>query len=594
MRDPVQVWLSRLAALLAVFSMPPAFVAACGGADLDLPFVRVIWYDAPGSGLTFATAIFAALLEPRAAPLVRVFYALGLGSLSIAVWAAVGGGFETDWLSARHALRPAALAALAFALAGVRARGVGQVHWIRVAFALLLGVAASGYAIEADRSHLRERIRAADTASAARSDVLFIVIDTLRADALGFASGEADSPTPVLDALAAEAVVFDEAFAQAPWTLPSMMSLVTGHYVSTLYPGWRGAWPEAVRLEEEPPLLAAALRDAGYHTAGFVKNPMLARGSGFERGYDIYEWVGGEDADGEAARQLVDATLRWAREFADRRADGPGDESPAFFLSVHFMDPHAHYRPPREFWSEEARRYAGNFDGHTSTLKELTRGPNPPAAADVEQMRRLYRDEVRYVDAQIGRLFEELTRLGLLDAETLIVLTADHGEQFGEHGTFEHRAIYVENVHVPLVIRVPGQQARRLGQPVGLIDVAPTLLDLLGLSPLTGSEGISRVASLRGQPQLEAPVLTEFGDAIRVTDGQSAVLRGENGEFEFYDRERDAAEQTDLAPSELAGFQSLVRALRLHEAAIPEVDGTSTPRLGVRERARLRALGYSD
>ncbi len=270
-----------------------------------------------------------------------------------------------------------------------------------------------------------------------RPNVVLVTIDTLRADHLG-SYGAPPGSTPALDALASEGLRFENAISTVPLTRPAHASLLTG-----LYPpehGIRDNLP--AKLDASLPTLATRLKEAGYHTAGFVGSFLLGRGSGLEAGFDVFgdgSISGRSDLVGSKAERRAERVAAEALEFLTT-AKAP------FFLWVHFYDPHAPYDPP------------GPFAGKG------------------------YRGEIAYADAQVGRIVDRLRSRGFLDS-TLVVATADHGEGLGDHGEDEHGVlVYEETLRVPLIVRGPGIPAGRVErEPVSLVDVAPFLLGDTGI-----------------------------------------------------------------------------------------------------------------
>jgi len=586
---------SALASLAAAGLVPTALVAATGGADLDLmDWWRVSWYEPGAPALALAAALLAVALRPTGGRWARGAFLLGAFQLAVTAAVSWSGGVQLEWISVRDAMRPAAIGAALLALGAL-----GGLAWRprparRLVLTLGAGAALTGAVVAMDRSHLETRIAgepARDAAAEAtdRPDVVLLVADTLRADALGLYGAE-PSPSPTLDALGASSLVFEQVSAQAPWTLPSMLSLFTSRHPSTLDP--EGFAAEDQRLAAGVPTLAETLAKAGYHTAGFQKNPFLGGDSGLAAPFDVYEMVGGDSAELESGAQLVGAALRWARAF--RRARESGDPRP-YLLYVHFMDPHIDYLPPADYVPEQARNYRGPIDGSARSVHRLLRRPAGPRPEDIRQMQRLYRAEVRYLDDQIARLVEGLRREGLFGPETVVAFTADHGEQFGEHGGFEHGDLYVENVHVPLLLRAPSLTPRRIPEDVRLLDVAPTILDLAGAAPLPGQEGRSLLPLARSQRPPAVPSITEHGDAARVARWPWALIRRPNGSVELYDRRADPREQRDLADEAPEVVARLAAELREHEARRPAGPAATAPReIDAATREQLEALGYLD
>jgi arylsulfatase A-like enzyme len=587
-----------LAALAIALLAAPCAIAFAGGADLDLVAgLRVSWFERAGFGIALGTALAAWLLRPKDGLVWQVAATLAAFQCLVVGLVAWGGGFEVGTLSVRHAISPALIGAGFLGAAWLRGvRPAGRPTLPAAAARLVLPAAAGALllvaALRADRADLERRM-AAERPARRGSDVIFVLTDTLRADALGV-YGAKPSPSPFLDELAAGAVRFERAVAQAPWTLPSVWSLMTSLHPSTLDPENRGsAHRRALGLKPDARVarLAAQLRASGWHTAGFQKNPLLSPGSGLELGFDVYEAVGGDRAELHSAAQLVNAALHWAGTFADVRERGLA--SP-FFLYVHFMDPHINYQPPPAFVPPEAQDYDGPVDGTARSIHALLERPEGPRPSDVAQMRALYRGEVTYLDAQVRRLFGSLRELGLWTDRTLVVFVADHGEQFGEHGGYEHGDVYVENVHVPLWLRGAGLEPRSVPDVVRLVDVAPTVLDLLGVAGLPAAEGRSLAALLHGLPLDPVAAITEYGARARVTDRRFSLVRSEEG-VQLFDLSVDPGEKTDLSgalPMQVAELEGALAAHDTRERRFSP-DGVLLGRtLDPETREALEEMGY--
>ncbi len=417
-----------------------------------------------------------------------------------------------------------------------------------------------------------------------RPDVLFLLADTLRADALGAWGGD-PTRTPALNRLSERAVVFDFASSQAPWTLPSVASLLTSNFPSTLRP-MEEPWETMPVMPAELPWLARRLGAAGYYTAGFTKNTMLRPGTGFETGFDVYEYVDGHGSELTAAGELVDHVLAWLDK--PRPADRP------LFLFLHFMDPHTPYRPAPEFLSDAARAYQGPVDGSHESLLALQRQGAAASPADVAQARELYLNEVSYMDSEIGRLLDSLEQRGVIRDDSVVVVTSDHGEQFGEHGDFEHDDLHVENIHVPLILSLPGYDARRVGPPVRLVDVVPTLTEYLAVAPTGTDEGRSLMPLLRGEAVPALLIATDYDMAMRVFDERLALIRDEHGQ-ELFDVANDRLEAHDIFDPDAEETQRMQALMRAHQfrnrPEMTQALGGSAPlTAGVREK--LEKLGY--
>jgi len=359
-------------------------------------------------------------------------------------------------------------------------------------------------------------------------NLLLITLDTTRADHLG-CYGSATASTPNLDRIATEGALFETSIAVGSITLPSHLSLLTGQY-----PARHG-----VRLNGDfwPPdrgeSLAGHLGQRGYSTAAVVSTYVLSAEFGIAKGFAEYDEPREERAVVPAGDQFRHQPIveRPADESTDRALELlAGSLTEPFFLWVHYYDPHGSYEPPEPF----ASQFADN----------------------------LYDGEIAFVDAQIGRLLERLRADGRFD-RTLVAVTADHGESLGEHGEDTHGLfIYDATLRVPLLLRHAGEVApgRRHDRLVSGVDLAPTLLDLLGLPALDGVEGQSFAAAARGQAMsARSAVYAESQLPLRaygwsplyaLHDGRHKLI--EAPQVEFYDLRADPGETTNLASTSTA------------------------------------------
>jgi arylsulfatase A-like enzyme/Flp pilus assembly protein TadD len=390
----------------------------------------------------------------------------------------------------------------------------------------------------------------------AAAPVILVSIDTLRADRLP-AYGYRKVRTPNLDALAAQSVLFERAYAHAPQTLPAHASILSGalpfeHGVRdnvgfTLKPGH---WS-----------LQSALRARGWPTGGFVSAYVLRAQTGIAEGFDTYDSelpaasgelsVGQVQRPGEATAAAADAWL------SQRNPDAP------FFLFLHLYEPHKPYAPPARFASYEP------YDG-----------------------------EVAYVDEIVGRFFDRLRALRLYDRAT-IVLLSDHGEGLGDHGEQEHGLfLYQETIRVPLMIKLAGQQsARRVATPVQQIDLAPTILDLIGAPAPPSTRGRSLKPLLDGSGTIaEAGIYSEalysryhFGwsELYALTDARYRLIRAPRDEL--FDLERDPAEAASIADARPQVRQAMRTAL---DGLIKNASIGAPSAVSDQDRQRLAALGY--
>jgi arylsulfatase A-like enzyme len=321
-------------------------------------------------------------------------------------------------------------------------------------------------------------------------NVIIIAVDTLRADHLG-CYGYSRDTSPHIDDLAARGVLCERCTSPAPWTLPSFSTVFT-----SLYPAQHGAETVNSTLRESVPTLAGILKDHGYATGAVVNAPALKPAYGVDRGFDHYHMT---PEEGRVADGTTLDALRWL--------DAIGDVP--FFAFVHYFDPHLAYSPPTPYDKrftvdyEGAIGYSFNLEGFSRVRDSMFVQMQHLAQADWHRIVGLYDGEIAFTDIAVAELLKGLDERSLRD-NTLIVVLSDHGEEFFEHGGFEHgHTLYEELIHVPLLFSLPGRlpQGVRLSRPVRLLDVAPTILDFLNIETPFHFEGISIRPLLEGKGQ---------------------------------------------------------------------------------------------
>ena len=426
-------------------------------------------------------------------------------------------------------------------------------------------------------------------------NVLLLVIDTLRADHLVL-YGYARPISPEIDAWAARGTVFNRAVATSPWTLPSFGSLFTGHLpsrhtaglVAPTDTGERGF----VRMDGSVRALAEILGDAGYATIAIVNNPFLDPGFDISRGFETYDYVAGNNARVRRASTIVDRAFAWL--------DGRSDSRP-FFMVAHFFDPHMDYDPPPAVRGRFRDGYTGPLTVPISDLEGIRTGKLSLDDQDKSFIVGAYDEEVLFVDTQTGRLLEGLRARGLLD-DALVVLVADHGEEFWDHGGFEHgHTLYQELLHVPMIVWGPGVQAQRITEPVSIADVFPTVLEALELPAEEGLVSQSLWGALsRGEPIPARALVAEgtlYGPERKslIRWPHKVVLNLKTRERKLFDLDADPGETRNLAKTELALLNSLLSELQSHlRAASRELVRHNTAELDEATKEKLRALGYLD
>ena len=308
-------------------------------------------------------------------------------------------------------------------------------------------------------------------------DILVVVIDTLRADHLSLHGYERPT-SPRLDALAREGMWFDRAYAQSGWTLASFASLLTGLYPHQHLVSRDGCLPDRFgRMAPATVTLAEALKAQGYTTAAWMNNTFLAPEFGLQDGFDRYDYEGATNDVHRTGARTVQEGLAWL--------DGL-EEGQRSFLMLHFMEPHLDYAPPADIhgtFATGTRPAALEYPKNPNPFTMLQQGKITLDDAGRAYLKALYDEEILAADRALGQLVDGLKARGRLD-NTLLVVTADHGEEFWEHGVFEHgHDLWSELTRVPLVVRGPGVPA------TGKVETIVEHVDLVaGLAARAGAE----------------------------------------------------------------------------------------------------------
>ncbi len=423
-------------------------------------------------------------------------------------------------------------------------------------------------------------------------DVVIITLDACRADEFGRRADGA-TLTPNIDRFAAGAYVFRQCRAQATWTSPSLATMHTGQYPTT-----HGATAERP-LGISQPTLAGVLRYAGYDTEAVVANRLVHRGSGLARGFNRYyywnekpfaRWFGYY----ETYYSYLDTLLYERRNIDSLKNEGhtkvvtnlavrilKAKRRRPLFLWCHYLDPHNPYVPPPRFVALGDRRLIG-------AIREWDRERSP-------MLKRHYDGEVRYVDYELARVFAALPR------GAVVVISSDHGEEFWEHNDYDHgKNLYDTSLHIPLILRIPGAKPAVTDAPVGLIDVAPTILSILNLRVPPSMQG-RNIAGAPRAPSWDYPVF--FGSSMLVGMGRDGVLYRDHklllerkkpmGEAEFYDLKTDAGEKKLITKRDEPPRRKMERLLKdwivKNLAAARRYESPPFSRAVV---DRLRAMGY--
>jgi len=556
----------------------------------------------------------------------------GVGALIAVVWLR---GLEagTVALVAGCALTGgAALAGVAAAAAVVPRLAPARRRQVNVAlvglFALVLVVSRAlarqtPGSREADSTPANVRA-AGQPAAAGQPNVVLISIDTLRADRLS-CYGNPRRTSPSLDALAAEGVRFEHAFATSSWTLPAHASMLTGLYPATHQAdrSWAQSGNHLIDpLDPAVPTLAGILSGRGWRTGGFVSNPMVSSVFGIHRGFDEYHdgidrlgrflnfrdslywramlraglWQP-RDFDGEVkVDEFLPEVLSWVDAHAGER----------FFLFAHFMEPHYIYEPPGPY----RLRADGSAVPISRDIEPLISGRYMLPESGLADMRLLYDGEIAWLDSRLKSLLDRLDRDDLR-GRTLVIVTSDHGESIGERGLFTHgSALTDEQIRVPLILRLPGVLPSGTVVTQGLVsqvDLLPSILDLLGLTPPEGIQGRSmRPLWSGGDPaafdsvyaELRAdigwkkinPTLGHRLEMLRTADSKLVLVDGALPRLFLLDG--DPGETHDRAGSDSARTGDLLRALEERRRKITPAGAESRMELDPEILDQLKTLGY--
>jgi arylsulfatase A-like enzyme len=437
-----------------------------------------------------------------------------------------------------------------------------------------------------ERAAALDRRRIRQLRRVERPNVVVYLIDSLRADRLG-CYGYGKPVSPAIDAFAESALVFDNATANSSWTKSAVASIFTG-----LWPASHQAITREDKLPAAAFTLAEALREAGYATVGFSTNPSIAEEFGFEQGFDQLTLLGIETYADELSAQAAE----WLRAFDGERP---------FFLYLHTLDPHDPYLPPpgeRERFSPDVpAEFAARTDKVVNRLNR-TATRRAEAGETLASLEALYDGEIAANDRAFGQLMEILEQSGEL-RDTVIIVVADHGEDFGEHGVWRHGSrLTRESLRVPLLIRLPGDH--RTGREPSLVqqvDILPTLLELLELEAPRPVEGESLLPLFAGRsrPAADDPafVYVRFNPPSRfgvIWRGWKLVsqARGARGASRLFHLESDPQEGEDVSgrfPVMRDFLQAMVARKLLDREHL--LTGEQTE-ISAETESALRALGY--
>jgi choline-sulfatase len=421
-------------------------------------------------------------------------------------------------------------------------------------------------------------------------NLVVIVIDTLRWDHVGSYGRSTRPISPALDDFAAGAVRFERAYATAPWTRPSIASMITG-----LHPSRHGGVAADRALSDDALTLAEILQSRGYATQAIVSNWVIARKNGFAQGYDVYH-----EASAAVRKR---ATSTGISDVAGVMLETLAAGDVPFLLFAHYFDPHYRFlhHDDVNFTDGEVGRIAK----HPSVFEaRALYGRLRPE--ELQNLRDLYAEEVRHTDDQVGRLLAQIEALGLAE-DTVVAIVSDHGEELFERGYLGHaHSLHEELLRIPFLIRAPGFAPHVVEEIVSLVSLTPTLLDLIGLAPPAPLQGRSLVPAMRGESEpAERFVFAEVDYRPAKPVERMAHQRGivgerykmvrdrESGEVALFDLVTDPEERSNLAKTRPEIVDRLAPILDAH---LREAErGALDPKIRVlseEERLILEELGY--
>lgn len=455
-------------------------------------------------------------------------------------------------------------------------------------------------------------------------NVILISIDTLRADGLS-CYGNPRQTSPAIDGVASQGVRFQRAYSTSSWTLPAHASMLTGLYTASH--GADKTLDQSTGKIADPllagiPTLAEKLRDRGYRTAGFISNPWVSSTFGLGRGFDEYDdrinKLGGfmNVKDSLVCRALRAAGIWSERDFDGSRKiedflpavlDWIGNHSgDRFFLFLHFIEPHYVYEPPDRYRLDQSGRPIPIF----RNIEHLISGNFSLPPSRLAELQILYEGEIKHIDNKLSELFDLLDRLKLT-ANTLLIITSDHGESLGEHGLWTHgNSLYEEQLHVPLIMRLPSviPKARVVDNRLAsLVDLMPTILDVVGAPPVQGVQGQSLRPVWEGRSDdVQRAVFAELRpDAgwrrinpdlgrglrmIRTIDAK--YIEGNEGQRELYFTAEDPGEEHNASDAQPELAQTLEQALHGWQAYTMPAGKPGSLKPSPVIIRQLRALGY--
>jgi len=429
------------------------------------------------------------------------------------------------------------------------------------------------------------------------SNIILVGIDTCRQDHMSCFGYELDT-TPNLKTLAQDCILFTNTISQSPWTLPSFASIFTSTYPSVHRARGKAEGDKFYPIIGSLNSGVEILSSSGFKTKAYINGPYLAPAFGLSKGFDDYDYAHGSNAKIRRSDETVNRALEWIKENSEEQ----------FFLFLHFFDPHLNYDPPRRSLQRLMKlagfEYSGTLKSPFFQLKEVRNNELLLSEEDWKFIQFLYDAEISAVDESCGKLFRFLKANGLYD-KSIIVVLSDHGEEFLDHGGFEHgHTLYDELIKIPLMIKMPSsiRAGEIISHQVRLIDIMPTLLEILDMDIPESFQGESLLRLIKKGRENEIwPAFSEethWGDELKAVREScyKFITNDALDAFQLYNLCSDPGEKKDLANTEKEKARKMrriiIRWMRSNLGRVNKMKGEQSVDLDKKTKESLRSLGY--
>jgi len=415
-------------------------------------------------------------------------------------------------------------------------------------------------------------------------NIIFIIIDTLRADHTHMGNGERKETPGLKKLFENDSAFFGTSWSNAPWTLPSISSMITSKYPSEI-----GVVKRNSKIDEKFLTIAEELKKKGYSTHGVISHIFLKKKYGLAQGFDTYVEII-DSSDKNLLTITSPEVTSEALKIIEKNSGEP------FFMFLHYFDPHYRYID-----HDSGSDYKGAFlPGKSDSAKAELIKNNRFTGDDLKYFRDCYRSEIRFTDSYVKKVIDELKVRKLYD-NTLIVIVSDHGEEFGERGTLGHgQSLFNEQTQVPFILKLPKKSRNKLINKgiFSNIDISPTILDAAGIKIPGSFSGRSILKSSKRSETVfmevnESKYDTLYNQCAIVHNGWKLIKDLETGKFELYDLSKDEKEKSNQRSSNIKMFFKLHKILKRYMKMIEEnryISGKAT--LTKDEQKKLETLGY--